>query len=176
MKKKEFMNQKVSELTISELAEAIKIKGESGWVIGSKVKRRNDMGTNDGFGEGMIGTIISTSSDYDVTHIYDVIHINVKLSNGKLSVDNHQDCLELVTDQKEEWKDITKGCVFTPELQGDFYHLDIIHEGVDFGFLSGHSKRGDIAYSEQHKYKLEFKGEKDSHFKILKKVKDDTRR
>ncbi len=101
MNDEKFLSQRVSEMSISELAEAIKMKEKQheqpsyGLEIGVRVERINF--SNDGFLRGMVGT---------VSDICNSGYFRVKLSDGHIVGNNSRSNLKIVKEDEFKVGDI----------------------------------------------------------------------
>ncbi len=160
MNNEKFMNQKVSEMSVSELAEAIKIKSvqstnEEKIKVGAKVKSIYECSAC----RGKILTVIriDSTTPYPITTKTDEGHEEIFRFNA----------LELVKEPKAEWIDITKDCEFEfkQNVGGEgFGYIDIYHNGDKIGTCLSHIV---MRIDRNKNYKLEKIGiEGNSQFKI----------
>lgn len=159
MNKDKFLEQKAKDMSVSELAEAIKIKSvlrteKEKMKVGDAVeliKSHYYYGIGDKF---VIAKVDEIGDIYDKQNIC-VLHNKVKL----------------VKESKAEWKDITKDCEFRVfSYPSGFHHIKIFHTGVHCGYLSRRNYSGVpiISVSDKDYFKIEIEP-KGNDFKILKK-------
>ena len=129
MKQTDFMKQLANEMSVSELAEAIKIKSvlrtkEEEFKVGDRVEIVKDWSFTRSSGiEGKIGTIMELNNKVRVNYPY-----QLKLEEGGLYWVHKIKKAK----PKAEWTDITKDCKFMLRDDGDGFVLTITEKENKF--------------------------------------------
>ena len=170
MNNKKFMKQSADSMSVSELAEAIKIKS---------VLRTNEEEVKVG---DTVEVVLSYQDGRDRDNIEgktaELIEIRQKKYKYRVKFENGNESeaykVKKVTEKpKAEWIDITKECEFKPEVSCDGYQLRVLHKEKKIGFSGDYSMHKDesvirISSGYEDKYKIEYSSFR--NFKILKEV------
>ncbi len=176
MNKDEFLKQSAEDMTVSELAEAIKLKIKANscpapqpFKVGDRVKVVRNIPA-DNLTKKKIGDrfTISEIEESQIGGIGDWIH----------SDDGNETSIHAIELDKEEWKDITKECEFKlgSDVEGSYF-LGVYYKGkriisaISAGCIS-HPLEVVATLTREYKV-LDYNGkplDRTTNFKILKKV------
>ncbi len=153
MNNEKFLEQKASDMSVSELAEAIKIK--------SVLRTNEKVEVGD--------TVIITSKSKNYSWNEGDKKIIARLDNGGVCFEGGGyaciDDFTVIKQPKAVWTDITKECEFKPDSDGGgHYFLAIRYNGTEIGRLNTYESGFKPLMVRD--YKAEMRKE---HFKILKK-------